>query len=205
MTSVLLDAAPHDAVRVARATRLARCNVLARRGVAVAALTLVGCSGDKATGPATPGTAHFTYAGALSGSFDVTGALPNNSVRAEGAAAWHHLASNPASTILFHTLQAMRAAPGGGFDDLSIYLYDIRVPGSFAHCPEQSDPPSGGCILAAGFYDVGGGLGAHFSTDVTVTVTELTASRLRATFAGTFSSGPTTITISGGVLDLPVR
>lgn len=181
-----------------------------RRLFLVSSLSLLaGCGGDKASGPTgLAGALSFSYSGALSGSFNVTGQMPvsqsqmettswaTGEIVASGAGAGTYvIGATPrtASTHDFVYIVANRTNPG-----TATINYD--------NCTVE---PCSTVFVVFGF-DNGSGTGylqdCYLQTG-TITITEVTATRVKGTFSGSglcFTQGQTETawTVSNGSFDV---
>jgi hypothetical protein len=170
---------------------------------------LAGCGGDKASGPTgLVGAMSFNYTGALSGSFNVTGQMPASQSQMETTswatgeiiasgtdAGTYVIGATPrsASTHDFVFIQANRTNAGTSTID-----YD--------NC--TVDPCS--TVLVVFGFDNGSSFGylqdCYLQTG-TITITEVTATRVKGTFSGaglcfSQSGTETAWTVSNGSFDV---
>lgn len=174
---------------------------------------LAGCGGDGPTEPAAiAGSMSFTYSGAASGSFAVSGDPRPGGDGATGL--WF----NGPPRMLFVGGVKMHSATRGTFMDLM--LPDVTAPRSFslddeacldfdAVCPVVIFAPD----VAVGQPSLSPETGieeAYFFTSGTVVVTSVSGSRVSGTFAGTAETTPLqgaskSIAVSNGKFDVEIR
>jgi hypothetical protein len=183
--------------------------VLLKRLVIGASFTmLAGCS-DSKTGPTgLTGALSFTYSGALSGTFNVTGQMPT-STSAQETSSW---AAGEVSTADATTFIAASTPRSASTHDLIFVVAGRTTEGSatidFDNCVGDN------CSTV--FFLLGhqnGQFGSALQSCELITgsivITDLTSTRIKGTFSGTgrcFSSGDveTGFTVTNGSFDVPI-
>ena len=173
-------------------------------------VVLAACGGGDSTGPAPSGSMRFTYRGEVSGSaagsFAVDGPRQQFVGGAAGAGATRLRAQGVGTYITVYGSRVDLA-----YAELEVTLYSATAPGTFPVCG-PSDPEPRHCLLSGSFSP--DPTSVHFFRSGTVTITELTPSRVRGTFEGVtvgYCSGcanpadEDTIAITGGAFDVPFR
>lgn len=176
------------------------------RLVVGASLALLASCKDSSTGPTGfSGTVSFTYSGAISGNFTATGVMP----AAQGAMETSAWAAGEVSTVDGVTYVASATPRNATSHDFFGFYVERTTPGSSS----ASDTCTSNCAFVAFEFGMQNGTGNTWLqlcslTAGTVTITEISGSRVKGTFSGTGecvapnSSTPQAFTVTNGTFDV---
>jgi hypothetical protein len=178
--------------------------------IAASLSLLAGCGGDKASGPTgLAGALSFTYSGALSGTFNVTGQMPAGQSQMETTswATGEIIASGTDAGT--YVIAATPRTAGSTHDFLYIQADRTNTGTStidFDNCTANV------CSTVFVIFGFQNGTGTGYLQDCylqtgTITITEVTATRVKGTFSGTglcFSQigAQTSWTVTNGTFDV---
>jgi hypothetical protein len=180
--------------------------VLSKRLVLAASLALLGCSSDKATAPTgLVGTFSFSYSGAISGTFNATGALPGTPAGME-TTSW---AAAEISTADGETGVLAATPRSASSHDIAGLFMERVTPGAAT----ISDTCQTQCGFALMTFGQANGTGTTFLQECfitvgSITITEVTTTRVKGTFSGTGeclafgSQTPAAFTVTNGTFDV---
>ena len=178
--------------------------VIAKRLVVAASLALLaGCSSDKTTGTGQlSGTLSFTYSGATSGTFNASGAFNPGTFE---TVQWAAGSRDDANDFMYVGAAVPRTSTSHDF-------FAVEIEGDAVGSYSAATNCSTNCAfvdIAFGANNSGSGLPLFlcFLEAGTVTITEITATRVRGTFSGTGSCLPpmgsaVAFTVTGGTFDV---
>lgn len=165
---------------------------------------LAGCKSDSKIGPnSLLGTMAFTYAGGISGTFNASGTLPTSQAAME-TSSWAAAELSPPDVF------AAAAVPRTSTSHDFVFLDIGRTTAGTSSISNSCSVNCGGFFVLFGQAN---GSGTTFLQDCfietgTITITEITATRVRGTFTGTgfcFAPGSTNntpFTVTNGTFDL---
>lgn len=185
--------------------------MITKRLLLAASLALIVGCGKDSTGPTgLNGQMGFTFSGALSGTFNVTGQMPTNPSALETsswAAGDVQTSGSDAGIIAVATTPRTASS-----HDYAIITVNRTTAGSDTIDP--SNCATVVCTEVIAVFGVTNGSGASWLQDCvllsgSITVTEVTSSRIRGTFSGdgectTPTATSTSFTITNGTFDVPI-
>jgi hypothetical protein len=188
--------------------------VKARSILVVAAFALMSCKSDKNTGPSgLAGQLSFNYSGALSGTFNVTGEAPASQTGQETSSwAAGEVINSGTDAGIYVVGSTPRTASS---HDLVFIVANRTNAGTstidFDACESGTADV---CSTVFFLFGLSNGTNSSFLQDCwlqsgTITITEVTSTRMRGTFSGAgqcFTSGGTmtVFTVSNGTFDVAI-